>query len=175
MPYLSVGYDKGSPKPFVCCSFGGAEQLAEGKAHQRQGEKTACLAGRLLACRHTCTLDRPCQHRSCQDWPLSQHESCQKKACPPGQIDCTSAKKGGSFLSRAARIRSRSASTATLLRTMMTQSSRQSEILSVPARPFVQHRMVCLVPLICFLTKAQAASLEKVILLSSGIRRKGAM
>ena len=83
---------------------------------------------------------------------ISKEMRQQRKACSPGQIDRTSAKKGSSFLPRAARIRSRSASTATLLRTMMTQSSRQSEILSVPARPLVQHRMVCLVPLICFLT-----------------------
>ena len=118
------------------------------------------------------TLDRSCQHRSCQDCSLSQHESCQKKACSPGQIDCTSAKKGGSFLSRAARIRSRSASTATSLRTMMTQSSRQNEILSVPARPFVLYRMVRLFSLVVFMTKAITASLAKVIFVSTtGMRQ----
>jgi hypothetical protein len=68
-------------------------------------------------------------------------------------------------------MRVRSASKATSLRTMMTQSSRQREILSLPARPFVLHRLTCLLPLTDFWTKAIAVSSEKTIFTSSGMQQ----
>jgi|TARA_B110000914_G_C15329766_1_gene384189 hypothetical protein len=89
-----------------------------------------------------------------------------KERSSPGQIDRTSAKEGSSFLPRAARMSSRSASITTSLCTMMSQSSRQSGILFVPPRPLVLHRAVFLVPLTAFSMKAIAVLSEKVILLS---------